>query len=109
LLANLLIELLLRDLGWDVINLGPNTPLPSFARALREFHPRLCWLSVSYLHDALGFPEQYRAAFAEAESLHVAVAVGGRALTADLRSGLPYTTHGDGLAHLAAFVKMLHP
>lgn len=109
LLANLLIELVLLDLGWEVVNLGPNTPLPSLARAVGEFRPRFCWLSVSYLPDVDAFRAAYRTLFAEAERCKVAVAVGGRMLTADLRAGLPYTTHGDGLAHLAAFARMLHP
>ena len=109
LLTNLLIEWLLLDLGWEVINLGPNTPMPSFTRALREFRPRLWWLSVSHLVDLPRFTDAYRATFAEAEAQHVAVAVGGRGLTAELRASLPYTTYGDGLAHLAAFAKTLHP
>jgi excisionase family DNA binding protein len=108
LLANLLIELVLLDLGWDVINLGPNTPLPSVTRVLRAVRPRLFWLSVSYLQDAAGFTAAYRETFAEAERLKVAVAVGGRGLTPELRAAIPYTTYGDGLAHLASFARNLH-
>ena len=33
----------------------------------------------------------------------------GQALTEPLRSSIPYTTHGDGLSHLAAFARTLHP
>ena len=51
LLANLLVELVLVELGWKVVNIGPNTPLPSFARALGVLRPRLMWLSCSYLID----------------------------------------------------------
>ena len=36
LLANLLAEMVLTGLGWKVVNLGPNTPLPSFRAALRK-------------------------------------------------------------------------
>ena len=41
--------------------------------------------------------------------LIVAVAIGGRALREPLRSRIPYTTHGDGLSHLAAFARTLQP
>src|SRR5437660_1116960 len=45
LLANLLAEMALTDLGWTVVNLGPNTPMPSFRAALSQTRPRLLWLS----------------------------------------------------------------
>jgi excisionase family DNA binding protein len=109
LLATLLIELVLLDLGWDVINLGPNTPLASFTRALREFRPRLWWLSASQLVDVPAFADGYGRAFAEAEPHEVAVAIGGRALTPAIRAGLPCTTYGEGLAQLASFARALHP
>ena len=50
-LANLAAELVLLDAGWTAINLGPNTPLASFRKALTEFRPRLLWLSVNYLGE----------------------------------------------------------
>ena len=39
LLATLLAQLVLLDAGWEAVQLGPNTPLPSLAKALQE----LCW------------------------------------------------------------------
>lgn len=107
-LANLLIEMVLLENGWRVINLGPNTPMASFRRAMAEFHPRLLWLSVSFLPDPESFQVQYRELYEGAEKAGVSVALGGQALTASLRSGLPYTTFGDGLRHLAAFVQTLY-
>jgi excisionase family DNA binding protein len=109
LLATLLAQFVLLDAGWEAINLGPNTPLPSLTRALRELRPRLLWLSVSHLEDAAEFGSAYRDLYRAAERQGVAVAVGGQALSAPLRSTIPYTTHGDGLSHLAAFARTLHP
>jgi methanogenic corrinoid protein MtbC1 len=109
LLATLLAQLVLLDAGWEAVNLGPDTPLPSLTQALRELRPRLLWLSVSYLEDTAGFIGAYRDLYRAAERQGVAVAVGGRALAEAIRSAVPYTTHGDGLSHLAAFARTLHP
>jgi MerR family transcriptional regulator, light-induced transcriptional regulator len=109
LLATLLANYSLLDAGWAPVNLGPNTPVASLAKAMRELRPRLVWLSVSYLEDSSGFLRSYREFYQAAERLGVAVAVGGRALAGPIRSVMPYTTYGDGFAHLAAFARTLHP
>lgn len=109
LLATLLAELVLLDSGWEAINLGPNTPLSSLARTLGELKPGLLWLSVSYLTDSADFVRAYTELYRLAERQGVAVAVGGQALVDPVRSAVPYTTHGDGLSHLAAFARTLHP
>ncbi len=109
LLATLLAQLSLLDAGWAPVNLGPNTPLESLAKAMRELRPRLVWLSVSYLEDSGKFLGMYRELYQAAERIGVAIAVGGQALVGPIRSAMPYTTYGDGLVHLAAFARTLHP
>ncbi len=109
LLPTLLAQGVLLDAGWEAVNLGPNTPLPSLTKSLKELRPRLLWLSVSYLENKAAFIEPYRELYRVAERQGVAVAVGGQALRGTIRSEIPYTTHGDGLCHLAAFARTLHP
>jgi methanogenic corrinoid protein MtbC1 len=106
-LANALIELVLVGLGWRVVNIGANTPAPSFRQAMRDRRPRLLWLSCSYLPDEEEFLASYGPLYEEALSLGVAVAVGGRALTEALRDRMTFTHHGDRLAHLEAFANEL--
>ena len=108
-LANLLAEVVLIEAGWSVLNLGVNTPLGSFRAAIREFHPQLIWLSISPLADPEAFLDDYRDLYRDAQRADVAVAVGGLGLTEHLRERMPYTTFGDGLSHLAAFARSLHP
>jgi excisionase family DNA binding protein len=108
-LASLLAELSLLDAGWAPVNLGPNTPLRSLTKAMRKLRPRLVWLSVTHLETPAIFLREYREFYRAAERAGVAVAVGGQALVDSIRSAMPYTTYGDGLSHLAAFARTLHP
>jgi MerR family transcriptional regulator, light-induced transcriptional regulator len=109
LLPPLLAQLVLLDAGWEVTNLGANTPFRSFARALEELRPRLMWISVTHLADEEAFVRGYRRLYQQAEKAGVAVAVGGGALGESIRTRIPYTTYGDGLTHLAAFARTLYP
>jgi excisionase family DNA binding protein len=109
LLPTLLAQYVMLDAGWEAINLGPNTPLASLARAVRELRPRLLWLSVSYLENSKTFLEGYKDLYRMAERHGVAVVAGGQALQESLRSVIPYTSYGDRLSHLAAFARTLHP
>ena len=109
LLPNLLAELVLIDSGWEVVNIGANTPLSAFHRALDEFRPRMLWLSISHLEDPATFLETYRRLHDAATRLDVPIVVGGQALHEELRSAMPYTTFCDGLKHLAAFARTLNP
>jgi excisionase family DNA binding protein len=108
-LASQLAELVLLESGWSPINLGPNTPFASFRKAIAELRPRLLWLSISAVPKQRAFLTGYGKLYEDARKAGVAVAVGGRGLTSELRASMPYTTFGDGLAHLAAFAATLHP
>jgi excisionase family DNA binding protein len=107
-LANLLAEMVLLDVGWRAINLGPQTPMLSFRQALSELRPWLLWISISQPVDQDRFLPEYHELYREAQRAGIAVAIGGRALTDLLRSVMPYTCYGDGLRHLAAFARSYH-
>ena len=55
LLATLLAQIVAAGRGLGPVNLGPNTPLASLTKAMRELRPRLVWLSVSYLEKSAEF------------------------------------------------------
>lgn len=108
LLATLLAQMILLDAGWQAVNLGPNTPFASLQKAVVEMKPRLVWLSVTHLEDKKRFLREYADFYKAAEQANAAVAIGGQALSQELRAVLPYTTFGDRLGHLAAFAQTLH-
>lgn len=107
-LPTLLAQMVLLEAGWIAVNLGPNTPLMSFARSVQELRPKLVWISFSHAVGDGDLQYAYRTFYAQAEQLEVAVMIGGRALTEPLRSALPYSAYGDSLSHLAAFAKTLY-
>ncbi len=108
-LASQLIQLMLLDLGWDAINLGPNTPLASIQVAMSELKPRLVWLSTSYLPEPQKFLRDYREFYDHALGAGVAVAVGGQASQNAVQGVLPATCYGSCLSDLARFARTLHP
>jgi excisionase family DNA binding protein len=108
-LPTLLAQLVLLDAGWEAINLGPNTPLTSLSKAVGELQPRLVWLSVSFIQNVEEFLSAYRDLYRAVEHHQTPIAVGGQALVGTVRASMSYTTYGDGLRHLAAFARTLHP
>ncbi len=108
-MAGLLGELVLRETGWRVRNLGVNLPLRSLAHAAIRHRPRLIFLSVSYLEDEDQFVREYRSFHEDATAVGAAIIVGGQALGAELRSRLNYASYGERMAHLAEFARRLSP
>ncbi len=104
-LALLLSELVLREAGWNVRNLGPNLPLRSLAEAVADYRPTLVFLAVNYLAERDDFVREYERFYEMATSRQVAVMVGGHALDADLRARLVYAGYAERLAHLSEFAR----
>jgi MerR family transcriptional regulator, light-induced transcriptional regulator len=108
-LSNLSCELALREMGWEVVNLGPNLPLPSLAKAVRVYRPALAWLSIHHLADSERFAREYAAFHAAASETGTAVCLGGSALSPSLRTRLLAASFGERVAHLAEFARRLRP
>ncbi|MFO0952535.1 MAG: helix-turn-helix domain-containing protein [Isosphaeraceae bacterium] len=107
-LSLMLGELVLRELGWDVRNLGPNLPLSSLAGAVLEYRPKLAFLTVSNVSDTEKLCRDYKLFHQAAKAVDTAVVIGGRALGADLRARLNYASFGERMAHLAEFAMRLN-
>ena len=105
-LPGLLAEVTLRELGWDVVNLGPNLPLASMARAVRAHRPELAWLSAHHLADAGRFLAEYPVFFAAASEVGTAVIVGGRAFEG-LQDRIACTRSGQRMADLRELARHL--
>jgi len=109
LLPTTMAELVLCDNGWRAVSLGNMLPAETIQQAIRDTRPRLVWLSVSTIDDARTFAEAAAAIHETAAEQHAAFAVGGRALTPELRRRIRYSAYCDTLQRLEEFSRTLAP
>lgn len=105
-LATALVEVALREAGWNAFNQGNDLPLDTLLQAAIEYQPRLFWLSVSAVRDEDEFVKQFNQ-LANALSDDVALLVGGRALSDALRPRLKYTAHCDSIGQMLGLANAL--
>lgn len=108
-LPTLLGELTLREVGWDVRNLGPDLPLKSLARAVEAHRPRLVFLAVMHVADPIGLVDEYAEFARTAREAGAAIVLGGLGLSPGLRSRLDHDGFGGRMADLAGFGRRLLP
>jgi len=105
-LAGRMVEIVLREAGWQATTLGDSLPFDTLIQAVRNRKPRLFWLSVSVIADEDRFLSEYDRFHSE---LHgdVALVVGGRALTEPMRRRMKYCAYCDNLDQLKEFAETL--
>lgn len=106
-LATTMVELVLRDKGWRAVSLGDNLPLATMMAAISDQRPKLFWLSISHLERPSDFLQEYNQ-FYNTVGQSVAVVVGGRALTPQIRQQMHYAAYCENLKQLEAFAQTLH-
>ena len=102
-----MIEVVLRERGWQATSLGTQLPATTLAEAVRDNRPRLLWVSVSCIESNSVFLEEYARLYEAATEVGAAIVVGGRALTAELRQQMAYSAYCDTLKHLVTFAATL--
>ncbi|MEZ5940360.1 MAG: helix-turn-helix domain-containing protein [Planctomycetaceae bacterium] len=106
-LATAMVELVLRDNGWRACSLGNMLPFQTLRMALCESPAKLFWLSVTSIRDEETFVSEFARISEMAEQRGVAVAVGGKALTDQIRRRMRYSCFCDTFGHLETFAKSL--
>ncbi len=102
-LPNAMIELVLRELGWQATSLGTSLPTATIGEAVRDSRPGLLWLSVSYIESVPTFLEEYAHLHRVATKTGAAIVVGGQALIPEIRQQMAYSAYCDTLRHLVNF------
>ena len=102
-----MVELSLREAGWNAEFYGTNLPPASLSRALERVRPQLLWLSVSAIARPEELVSDFATVYSKALSLGIPLVVGGQALVEDVRRKIEYSAHCDTLAHLVSFARTL--
>jgi methanogenic corrinoid protein MtbC1 len=100
-LATTMVELVLRDAGWNAMSLGDNLPFTSIRQAIIRHRPKLFWLSCSHIEDQAEFISEYNKLFDELGD-QVPFVIGGRAITEPVRLQVRYAAYCDTMKHLEA-------
>ncbi len=106
-LPTTMIEIALREAAWRASSYGTLLPAATLGEAVRENRPQLLWVSVSSIESVPQFLDEYARLYETAAELGTAVAVGGRALTEEIRQQMVYSAYCDTLRHLVTFVATL--
>jgi len=106
-LGTAMAELVLRDAKWNAVSLGNNLPFHTISAAIREYRPKMFWLSCSHIAAESEFLSGYRELHEEF-GLDVAFVVGGYALTEELRQQMKFSAYCDNMQHLEGFAQTLH-
>ena len=80
---------------------------PRSSKRCAENQPNLLWISVSTIRSIPEFLDQYGRLQEVAARQGTAIAVGGRALTSDVRQQMTYSAYCDTLRHLVTFANSL--
>lgn len=100
-------ELVVSDAGFDAASLGTSIPVSSLIKAVNDARPAMFWLSVSHIREDLDFVAQFASLSKACSDQGVALVVGGRALSEDLRQKMVYSAFCDTMQHLESFARTL--
>ncbi len=95
--------------GWDVINLGPNTPFFTLVDALAKHRPELLCISAKLILDpGLPLVRDYAQVPKTANKLHGAIALGGDGFAKRLlRERFPSEFYAEIFEQLLGFARSL--
>lgn len=100
-------ELVLKDIGWNATSLGIGNPSASLRAAIDDLSPRLLCVGASAIDDVSAFTTDLNALYEHARSRGTALAIGGRALTRELRERIRYSAYCDSMSALVGFAESL--
>lgn len=102
------VELVFRSLGWKATSLGNNLPYKSLQQAIIDSNPKVLWISTSFVDDADELITGINELFEFTSRRGVALVIGGRAITEEVKSQLKYTVFCESMDRLESFLKSIY-
>ncbi len=106
-LPTAMVELVLRDAGYNAASLGSSIPAESMVRAIERHAPGIFWVSVSHIRDDSDFVKEFARLSRACAKAGTALVVGGRALRRELRQKMKYAAYCDTMQQLESFARTL--
>lgn len=101
-----LAEVILESEGWEVLNLGPNTPLFSLGEMVKQQRPNLICISARAINDLGRAVIEYEQVRKVGGKLGTALVVGGEAFRdVTMRTRFPADFHADDFKSFSKFVR----
>jgi excisionase family DNA binding protein len=106
-LAAAMASWVLAEAGYASVLLGADVPFDALCEAVVDLGPQLLVLSISHVEELKSFRVGCRRLFSETRRAGCALAIGGRALTAELKHMLSADFFGDSLSELDEYARSL--
>lgn len=103
-MPSLMVEMVLRSLGWNALSLGQNLPLHTLAAAAKDLQPKIFWVSISHVADVEKLVPEFNE-FAASLPTSTALAIGGYAITAEIKKRLNFTVCCDNIRQFEAYAE----
>ncbi len=105
----LVVEILETE-GWNVISMGPNTPIFSFSDAVRRFKPDIVCISSTILVDLERLRRDYAQFFPITRELGTRVIIGGAAfIDPEVRGIFTHDFHGNSFSEFLTYLRKEFP
>lgn len=108
-LAAAMASWVLAEVGYASVLLGADMPFAALCEAVLELRPQVLALSISHVEDLKSFSARCSELFVVTQKSGCVLAIGGRALTREIKQVLAADFFGGSLGELDAYSRTLKP
>ena len=102
-----MVTTVMADVGWNPVNLGPNTPFDVLADSAVEMDAQLVWIAFTSTLPRKETQTQLAKLVHKLSKQDIPTVIGGRTAARYLQSGHRHLNHFSSMAEMAGFVRGL--